>query len=57
MRHFRPQVEERIEKFRRENGAVMFGGRMVNDVEDRTLALPDNLGANLLENPRGEAQA
>ena len=48
MRHFRPEVEKRIEEYRRVNGGVMFGGRLVKDVEER-LALPDNMGANLPE--------
>jgi NADH dehydrogenase (ubiquinone) flavoprotein 1 len=46
MRHFRPEVERRIEKFRAENGAVLFGGRLKSTL-DETLAIPDNLGANL----------
>lgn len=49
MRNFRPLVEERIAKFRAENGGVMFGGRMANDVQDERLALPDNLGRFLPE--------
>ena len=48
MRHFRPEVEARIAAFRREQGAVLFGGRMKSEV-DPTLAVPDNLGANLPE--------
>jgi NADH dehydrogenase (ubiquinone) flavoprotein 1 len=48
MRHFRPEVERRIDEFRAREGGVMFGGRMVKDA-DPTLALPDNLGANLKE--------
>ena len=48
MRHFRPEVEERIARFRAENGAVLFGGRLKTQT-DPTLALPDNLGANLPE--------
>ena len=49
MRHFRPEVERRISEFRAQNGPVMFGGRLLSQVEDRTLALPDNLGGNLDE--------
>lgn len=48
MRHFRPEVEARIDAFRASQGGVMFGGRMIRDV-DPTLAIPDNLGANLVE--------
>jgi NADH dehydrogenase (ubiquinone) flavoprotein 1 len=48
MRHFRPEVEKRIRDFRSREGGVMFGGRMMADV-DPSLALPDNLGAQLQE--------
>jgi NADH dehydrogenase (ubiquinone) flavoprotein 1 len=48
MRHFRPEVEARIDKFRAENGGVLFGGRLKSQV-DPTLATPDNLGGNLVE--------
>jgi NADH dehydrogenase (ubiquinone) flavoprotein 1 len=43
MRHFRPEVERRIEEFERLNGPVGFGGHLSRDADD-TLALPDNLG-------------
>ncbi len=46
MRHFRPEVENRIAKFREERGAVAFGGTLVSEVND-VLAVPDNLGARL----------
>ena len=46
MRHFRPEVEKRIAAFRAEHGPVLFGGRL-NSQTDPTLAIPDNLGANL----------
>lgn len=49
MRHFRPEVERRISEYRAQNGPVMFGGRLLSQVEDRTLALSDNLGGNLDE--------
>jgi NADH dehydrogenase (ubiquinone) flavoprotein 1 len=49
MRHFRPEVERRISEFRAQNGPVLFGGRLLSQVEDRTLALADNLGGNLEE--------
>ena len=48
MRHFRPEVEKRIAAFRETNGPVLFGGRLKSQT-DPTLALPDNLGANLPE--------
>lgn len=48
MRHFRPEVEQRIARFRAENGTVLFGGRLKSQT-DPTLALPDNMGANLPE--------
>jgi NADH dehydrogenase (ubiquinone) flavoprotein 1 len=46
MRHFRPEVERRIEEFRKINGAVGFGGHLASKV-DETLAIPDNLGLRL----------
>jgi NADH dehydrogenase (ubiquinone) flavoprotein 1 len=46
MRHFRPEVEARIEAFRKANGKVMFGGAMADSIKDDRLALPDNLGFN-----------
>lgn len=49
MRHFRPEVERRISEFRAQNGPVLFGGRLLSQVGDRTLALPDNVGGNLEE--------
>ncbi|CAG8645939.1 17344_t:CDS:2, partial [Acaulospora colombiana] len=45
----RPEVERRIAEFRELNGPVMFGGKLLSQVDDRTLALPDNLGGNLVE--------
>ncbi|KAI1783323.1 NADH-ubiquinone oxidoreductase [Ganoderma leucocontextum] len=50
MRHFRPEVEKRIADFRAANGPVLFGGRLQSQT-DPTLAIPDNLGANLPEVP------
>lgn len=44
MRHFRPEVERRIDEFRQANGPVLFGGRMLDAQTDPTLALPDNMG-------------
>lgn len=51
MRHFRPEVEARIDKFRAEHGPVLFGGRLKSELGDPNLALPDNLGSNLVEEP------
>jgi NADH dehydrogenase (ubiquinone) flavoprotein 1 len=48
MRHFRPEVERRIEEFRKANGPVLFGGKLGSEV-DPSLAMPDNLGGNLKE--------
>jgi NADH dehydrogenase (ubiquinone) flavoprotein 1 len=48
MRHFRPEVERRIAEFRAREGGVMFGGRLIRDV-DPSLAIPDNLGGQLPE--------
>ena len=48
MRHFRPEVEARINSFRAANGPVLFGGRLGSQV-DPTFAIPDNLGGNLKE--------
>lgn len=44
-----PEVERRISEFRETNGPVMFGGRLLSQVDDFSLALPDNLGGNLIE--------
>ncbi|KAJ6567600.1 NADH-binding subunit of NADH:ubiquinone oxidoreductase [Mycena vulgaris] len=46
MRHFRPEVEARIDAFRTRNGNVAFGGRLASEVDDE-LAVPDNLGVRL----------
>jgi NADH dehydrogenase (ubiquinone) flavoprotein 1 len=48
MRHFRPEVEARIDAFRAANGGVLFGGQLKSQV-DPTLATSDGLGANLIE--------
>ena len=50
MRHFRPEVERRIAEFREKNGPVLFGGRLLSQVDD-TLAIPDNMGGNLVDAP------
>jgi NADH dehydrogenase (ubiquinone) flavoprotein 1 len=46
MRHFRPEVERRIEAFRRAHGPVLFGGKLKSET-DPNFALPDNLGGNV----------
>jgi NADH dehydrogenase (ubiquinone) flavoprotein 1 len=43
-------VEKRIDEFRAKHGPVLFGGRLKSTVEP-DLAIPDNLGANLVESP------
>ena len=47
MRHFRPEVERRIDAFRAANGAVGFGGHLASEIDD-TMAVPDDLGLRLL---------
>ncbi|ELU41204.1 NADH-ubiquinone oxidoreductase 51 kDa subunit [Rhizoctonia solani AG-1 IA] len=51
MRHFRPEVERRIAEYRAANGPVLFGGKLKKDTNFK-YAVPDNLGANLVEPPR-----
>jgi NADH dehydrogenase (ubiquinone) flavoprotein 1 len=46
MRHFRPEVEERLRQFHAKNGDVMFGGHLVSDA-DKRFAIPDNLGGQV----------
>ncbi|KIL58483.1 hypothetical protein M378DRAFT_27540 [Amanita muscaria Koide BX008] len=46
MRHFRPEVEKRIDEFRAKHGAVGFGGQLASEVDDN-LAVPDDLGLRL----------
>lgn len=41
-----PEVEKRINEYRKQNGTVLFGGKLLSDV-DHTHALPDNMGATL----------
>ncbi|GHJ85419.1 hypothetical protein NliqN6_1821 [Naganishia liquefaciens] len=43
IKNFRPEMEARIAQFREKNGDVLFGGKLVKDVDMR-YALPDNLG-------------
>jgi NADH dehydrogenase (ubiquinone) flavoprotein 1 len=51
MRHFRPEVEARINQYREREGKVLFGGALQKDW-DENLAIPDNMGGRL-EEPRG----
>lgn len=55
MRHFRPEVERRIAEFRAKNGPVLFGGRLLSET-DPTLAIPDNMGGNLVDEPASPPQ-
>ncbi|KAG9096459.1 NADH dehydrogenase [ubiquinone] flavoprotein 1, mitochondrial [Ceratobasidium sp. UAMH 11750] len=55
MRHFCPEVERRIAEYRAANGLVRFGGKLKSDT-DFSLAVPDNLGANLIDGPRARVQ-
>ena len=41
LRHFRPEVEERIRQYQAEHGRVLFGGRMA-DQRVPNLAMPQN---------------
>ncbi|EJD35592.1 NADH-ubiquinone oxidoreductase [Auricularia subglabra TFB-10046 SS5] len=52
-----PEVEKRIDQFRAEHGAVLFGGQLKSEV-DYSLAVPDNLGGSLVDAPKptGEQQ-
>jgi NADH dehydrogenase (ubiquinone) flavoprotein 1 len=43
MRHFRPEVERRIEEYNRINGEVGFGGVLGREL-DEELGVPENLG-------------
>jgi NADH dehydrogenase (ubiquinone) flavoprotein 1 len=43
MRHFRPEVEARLAAFHAKNGQVMFGGKLLSEMDGR-FAIPDNLG-------------
>jgi hypothetical protein len=49
MRHFRPEVERRIDEFRAANGKVLFGGRMLDSQTDPGLAVLDSMGQHLPE--------
>ncbi|KAM0750101.1 NADH-ubiquinone oxidoreductase 51 kDa subunit, mitochondrial [Meredithblackwellia eburnea MCA 4105] len=46
LRHFRPDVEKRIQEYQQKNGQVLFGGHHRNDI-DPTLAVPGNIGLSL----------
>jgi NADH dehydrogenase (ubiquinone) flavoprotein 1 len=43
MRHFRPEVEARLAAFHAKNGQVLYGGKLLSEVDER-FAIPDNLG-------------
>jgi hypothetical protein len=45
IKNFRPEMEARIAQFREKNGDVLFGGKLVKDVDMR-YAVPDNLGGD-----------
>ncbi len=47
-----PRSNGRIDEFRAQNGPVLFGGRLKSELGDETLAVPDNLGGHLVEEPR-----
>ncbi|KAG8774858.1 NADH dehydrogenase [ubiquinone] flavoprotein 1, mitochondrial [Ceratobasidium sp. 428] len=51
MRHFRSEVGRRIAEYRAANGPVLSDGKLKSDTGFR-LAVPDNLGENLVEEPR-----
>jgi len=40
-----PEVEARLAAFNAKNGQVLFGGRLMSDVDAR-YAIPDNLGGD-----------
>lgn len=42
LRHFRPEVEERMREYEAKNGPVLFGGRLARD-RPEDLAMPQNL--------------
>jgi hypothetical protein len=52
-----PEVEARIDAYRAKNGPVLFGGRLKSSVDQEAdLAIPDNLGANLVDEPVTQTQ-
>lgn len=58
LRHFRPEVEARLQAYQDANGGVLYGGHMQKDLEPG-LARPSNLGApdaaKTLPNPHRSA--
>ncbi|TIC00528.1 NADH-ubiquinone oxidoreductase [Wallemia mellicola] len=46
VRHFRPEMEQRIREFQLENGVVMYGGKLLKD-HNPDIAIPDNRGASI----------
>jgi NADH dehydrogenase (ubiquinone) flavoprotein 1 len=43
MKNFRHEVEAKIANFHAQHGQVMFGGKLLSEMDDR-YAIPDNLG-------------
>ncbi|KAI5481859.1 hypothetical protein MNV49_000136 [Pseudohyphozyma bogoriensis] len=46
LRHFRPEVEARIQEYQQKNGQVLFGGHHRSEVQGN-IAIPDNIGVSL----------
>ncbi|KAL9934097.1 hypothetical protein V8E36_007179 [Tilletia maclaganii] len=44
LRHFRPEVERRMQEYQEKNGPVLFGGKLARE-QDPSLALPPNLSS------------
>lgn len=52
IKNFRPEIEERIAKFRAENGDVAFGGALKASFPLGESAVPDNLGLEAVRETR-----
>ena len=52
IKNFRPEIEERIAKFRAENGDVAFGGALKASFPLGETAVPDNLGLEAVRQTR-----
>ncbi|KAL7417776.1 NADH-ubiquinone oxidoreductase [Mrakia frigida] len=52
MKHFRPEVEQRIADYRAKNGNVLFGGQLASGLDPHR-AIPANLGRYKIEAPVG----
>ena len=46
LRHFRPEIEQRIQQFTAQHGQALVGGHLRKDI-DPSLAIPDNIGLSL----------